>query len=420
MHVAVIGAGIIGVTTAHALRQLGLEVTVVERRGGVAQEASFANAGVLAPAYVSPWAQPGMPAKVLAYLFKREAPVIFRPNFDRELWRWLRRWLDECEVDRFRANRARMQRLAYYSRNCLHELRARHGIEYEQGQGYLQLFRTQKELERTAPAREMLREAGVPHRMLDAVECRSLEPALASDVPLAGGLHLPDDETGNCALFARRLKDICESDGVRFRFGTTATRFDVAQGKVEALLLHGDRLQADAFVVAAGTDSRGLLGSLAIDLPLLPVKGYSATMSITRPEHAPRMAVMDETYKIAITRLGQRLRVAGTAEIGSRGLKLRNAALRTLIKIARDWFPKAASYAQAQFWAGARPMLPDGPPVLGGTPLSNLYLNLGHGSTGWAMACGSARIVADLVAGRTPEIDLEGLTLHRYGRQQAA
>ncbi len=420
MHVLVIGAGIIGVTTAHALRQQGFDVTVIERRSGVAQESSFANAGVLAPAYVGPWAQPGMPAKLLAYLFKREAPVVFRPRLDPALWRWLRRWLGECTLARFRANRARMQRLAYYSRDCLHELCERHGIDYERGTGYLQLFRTTRELERTEPAREMLREAGVPHTLLDAAACRALEPALAAHTPLAGGLHVPDDETGNCALFARRLKDICESNGVRFRFGMDAVRLGVAAGRIEGLQLAEGRLQADAYVVAAGADSGRLLEPLGIDLPLLPVKGYSATVTITYPEHAPTLAVMDETYKVAVTRFRQRLRVAGTAEVGSRGTRLRQAALRTLLKVARDWFPAAASYAQARFWVGARPMLPDGPPVLGATGYPNLFLNVGHGSTGWAMACGSARIVADVVAGRTPQIDLEGLTLDRYAVRGAA
>lgn len=420
MHVAVIGAGIIGVTTAHALRQLGFEVTVIDRRGGVAQESSFANAGVLAPAYVGPWAQPGMPAKVLAYLFKREAPVVFRPGIDPALWRWLRRWLGECEVARFRANRARMQRLAYYSRDCLRELRERYGIDYERGTGYLQLFRTAHELERTAPAREMLREAGVPHALLDAAACRTLEPALAPHTPLAGGVHLPDDETGNCALFARRLKDICESDGVRFRFGMDAVRFGVAAGRIDGVRLAQGHLQADAYVVAAGADSGRLLAPLGIDLPLLPVHGYSATVTIAYPEHAPTLSVMDETYKVAVTRFRQRLRVAGTAEVGSRGTRLRETALRTLLKVARDWFPAAASYAQARFWVGARPMLPDGPPVLGATGYPNLFLNVGHGSTGWAMACGSARIVADVIAGRAPQIDLEGLTLDRYAERRAA
>ncbi len=417
MHVAVVGAGIIGVTSAYYLRQQGFEVTVIERNPGVAQETSFANAGVIAPGYIAPWAQPGMPAKVLHYLFKSDAPVVFRPRLDLAQWRWLARWLSECRLERFRRNKARMQRLAFYSRDCLHALRQRHGIEYEQTQGYLQLFRSEREVERNAPARALLKEAGVLHVLLSGADCRRLEPSLVEGTPLAGGLHLPEDETGNCAYFAKRLKDICTEQGVRFRFGTTVDRLEFDQGRIGRLRLDEGSMQADATVLAAGVDSVRLLRPLGIRLPLFPVKGYAATAAITRAENAPMISVMDEAYKVAVTRMGNRLRIAGTAEIGSHELKLRDAALGTLLRVARDWFPGAAAYRQAQFWVGARPMLPDGPPLLGPTPISNLHLNVGHGSTGWAMACGSGRVIADLLAGRKPDIDLDGLTLDRYLRR---
>jgi D-amino-acid dehydrogenase len=415
MHVVVIGAGIIGVTSAYYLRQAGFDVTVVERNSGVAQETSYGNAGVIAPAYVGPWAQPGMPRKVLAYLFRPHAPIVFRPTFDRALWRWLLRWYAECALERFVRNKARMQRIAYYSREQLRALRDRLAIDYEQTSGYLQLFRTQRELDRCAPAHQMLVEAGVPHRLLTRDECRALEPALASTTHLAGGLHLPDDETGNCAFFARQLKDIAEGDGVRFRFSATATGLDIEGQVLRAVHVDGAPLVADACVVAAGVDSASGLAAAGIDLALYPVKGYSATVPVTNHDHAPELSVMDEEYKVAITRMGQRLRIAGTAEIGSRRLRLRASALRTLIRVAIDWFPAAAAYSQAQFWVGARPMLPDGPPLLGATPIRGLLLNVGHGSSGWAMACGCARVIADVAAGRTPEIDLDGLTLARYG-----
>lgn len=416
MHVIVIGAGVVGVTTAYYLRHRGFDVTVVERNAGVAQETSFANAGVLAPAYVAPWAQPGMPAKVLSYLFKREAPIVFRLRLQRDQWRWLWRWYRECRIERFRINRARMQRLAYYSRDCLHTLRARHAIDYEQERGYLQLFRTQAELDRTGPARQMLAESGVPHRLLTADECREQEPALAAATPLAGGLHLPDDEVGNCAYFTRRLKEICASDDVQFRFSLHAQRFVVAGDRIEGLECDAGTVTGDAYVVAAGVDSRKLLDPIGVSVPLLAVRGYSATVNISRPEHAPHLSVMDEAYKVAITRLGQRLRIAGTAEVGGDGRKLRASALQTLIKVARDWYPAAASYTQAQYWSGARPMLPDGPPVLGPARFRNLYLNVGHGSSGWMLACGSSNAVTRIVAGDPAEIDLDGLTLERYRR----
>lgn len=416
MHVAVIGAGIIGVTTAYYLRRQGFEVTVVERNPGVAQETSFANAGLIAPASGVPWAQPGMPTKVLQYLFKSDAPIVFRPRFDLAQWRWLARWLAECRLERFRRNRSRMQRLAFYSRDALHALRQGHGIDYEQTQGYLQLFRTSAEVEQSAPARAMLKEAGVLHVLLNAADCRRIEPALVEGTPLAGGLHLPDGETGNCAFFAKRLKDICVEQGVRFRLGATVEHLESHKGRIVRLRLRDGAMAIDAVVVAAGVDSVRLLRPLGIKLPMYPVKGYSATAAITRPESAPMIAVMDQTFKVAVTRMGNRLRIAGTAEIGSHRLALRDAALGTLLRVARDWFPGAAAYMQAQFWVGARPMLPDGPPVLGPTPIANLHLNLGHGSMGWTMACGSARVVADLIAQRKPDIDLEGLTLDRYLR----
>lgn len=419
MHVLVVGAGIIGVTTAFELRSRGFEVTVLDRRAGVAQEASYGNAGVISTAYAGPWAQPGMPGKILGYLLASASPVIFRPSLDPAQWRWLARWLGECRLQRFRVNKQRMQRLAEYSRSVLHELRRRHSIDYEQAQGWLQLFRTPADLARARPSIELLAQAGMPHRLLDAGECRALEPALADGTPLAGGLHLPEEETGNCAYFARRLKDLAAADGVSFRFDTAVTGLAVEGGRLREVRTAAGPLAADAVVVAAGADSAGLLRRAGVQLPLYPVKGYSLTARVTRHESAPLMSVMDEAYKVAVTRMGNRLRVAGTAELGNRRLALREAALGTLLRVVRDWFPGAADYSQARPWVGARPMLPDGPPVLGASSIANLYLNVGHGSTGWAMACGSARIVADIVAQRTPQIDLDGLTLERFGRPRA-
>lgn len=420
MHVLVVGAGVIGVTTAFELRSRGFEVTVVDRQHGVAREASYGNAGVISTAYAGPWAQPGMPSKILGYMLRGASPVIFRPSFDPAQWRWLARWLGECRLPRFRLNKQRMQRLAEYSRTVLHELRSRYSIDYEQAQGWLQLFRAVADVERARPSIELLALAGMPYRLLRPDECRALEPALADGTPLAGGMHLPDEETGNCAYFARRIKDLAAAEGVRFRFDTAVTGLAVEAGRLREVRTGSGPIAADAVVIAAGADSGRLLRSTGVRLPLYPVKGYSLTARITRHEFAPLVSVMDEAFKVAITRMGNRLRIAGTAELGNRRLVVRDAALGTLLKVARDWFPGAADYAQAQSWVGARPMLPDGPPVLGATPVANLYLNVGHGSTGWAMACGSARLVADIVAGREPQIDLEGLTLDRFaGRRKA-
>jgi D-amino-acid dehydrogenase len=307
-----------------------------------------------------------------------------------------------------------MQRLAFYSQAELRAVRTLHTMEYEQATGYLQLFRTEQEVAASATTRALLGELGVRHTLMDAAQCRTLEPALHPATALAGGLHLPEDETGNCAYFAHQLKDIAVRDGVEFRFGVDVQGFELAPGRIESVRTNAGPVRADAYVLAGGVDSAPLLAHIGIRLPLLAVKGYSATATITAFEHAPFISVMDETYKVAITRLGNRLRVAGTAELGTRGMELRDNALRTLLKVAHDWFPYATSFRQGKFWIGARPMLPDGPPVLGRTPIGNLYLNTGHGSSGWVMAMGSARIVADVIAAREPAIDLDGLTLDRY------
>ncbi|SDC01418.1 D-amino-acid dehydrogenase [Cupriavidus sp. YR651] len=427
MHVIVIGAGAIGVCSAWYLRQAGFEVTVLDRRGAPAQEASFGNAGVIAPGYVTPWAAPGMPRKILHALFQRESPVLFRPSADPAMWRWIARWLRECHPERYRANKLRMQRVAFYSRECLHRLRAELEIEYEQSRGYLQLFRTQQDVDMAAPALALLRENNVPHGLIDAGACRQLEPGLADDTALAGGLHLPEDESGNCPMFVRRLHQLADAAGVKFRFETSVARLRAGKegGLTVELAAPGrgataETLSADRVLMAAGVGSAALLRPLGLRVPLYPVKGYSATVMVRDELQAPLGALMDESFKVAITRMGNRLRVAGTAELGSRRLDLRPAALRTLIRVARDWFPVAGHYNEATLWAGARPMLPDGPPLIGATSVPGLFLNLGHGSTGWAMSCGSGKIAADQIAasagqGDGPAIDMEGLTPARYG-----
>ncbi|CAB3766300.1 amino acid dehydrogenase [Burkholderia sp. MSh2] len=444
MHVIVLGAGVIGVTTAWHLREAGCDVTVIDREADVAQATSFGNAGVIAPGYVTPWAAPGMPGKILKYLFRPASPLIFRPTLDAAQWRWIARWLRECEFERFRVNKQRMQRIAYYSRACLHAFRDRHPFDYGASRGYLQLLRGPFDVEMAQPALNVLRDAGIAFRELDAAGCAAVEPGLrwARQAPV-GGIYLPDDEAGDCARFTRELRTLCEANGVTFRFRTEVQALDVAAGQVHGVRIVGNddedgdtlgrarpdpraasaegkqrdtRLVADAIVVALGVDSAALLRPHGIDVPLYPVKGYSATLAVVDDEKAPRAALMDESLKTAITRFGPTLRVAGTAELGNRHATLRRQALDTLMKVLDDWFPHAADRASARFWAGRRPMTPDGPPLLGASGIDGLWLNVGHGSTGWAMSMGSGKVLADLVTGRTPEIDLSGLTLARYGR----
>jgi D-amino-acid dehydrogenase len=412
--IAVVGGGVVGVCTAYFLAEAGHDVVVIERHQNVAQEASFANGGIVAPGYAAPWAAPGMPKKILSHLFRGEAPVTMRPTLDRALWRWVRHWMTECELDRYRINRTRMQRVALYSRDILRQMREYYQIEYEQTQGVMQLFRTEKDRMFAEPGLDLLKESDVPHQVLDAEGLRAIEPSLALDTPLAGGIYLPQDEAGNCPLFTKRLKQIASSIGVQFHF-TSSVHAIEADSRGIALHIDEGRYPADAVVIAAGVESPALLKPLGINVPMYPVKGYSATAQVKNFDQAPLAAVIDETYKVGITRLGGRIRIAGIAELGSSSADLRDRAVRTLIKVGNDWFPNAANYAQSNIWCNACPMLPDGPPLLGATPMRNVYVNIGHGSNGWAMAAGSGKVVADIVSGYAPDIDMDGLTLSRYG-----
>ena len=419
MKIAVIGAGIIGVTTAYELAADGHAVTVFERRSAAAEETSFANAGVIAPGYVTPWAAPGMPKKVLGSLFSRHAPVkVGLPLSGADIgWMW--HWFRSCRLVTYLANRARMQRLAFYSRERLHALTAQLQLEYDRSDGYMVLLRAEKDRAMVQPGLQVLRDAGVKFSELDAVAARHVEPALSTDTPLLGAVHLPDDEVGNCRQFTMLLKAEAQRLGVNFEFNRTVRQIDTTGGASVAIAGEAAPRSFDAIVLCAGLASAALARPLGVRLPMAAVYGYSITANIREPLNAPRSAVMDERFKVAISRMGQRVRVAGSAEIGGRADQKRDAAVQTLYKVLHDWFPGAAQLASGvQVWKGARPMLPDGPPIVGASPDASggqrrLWLNLGHGSSGWALSCGSARAIADLVAGRTPEVDMDGLGFDR-------
>ena len=420
MRIAVVGAGIIGVTTAYELAVDGHQVTVFERRGAVAEETSFANAGVIAPGAVTPWAAPGMPGKVARYLFSRHAPVrVSLPLTSAEIgWMW--KWSRACKLESYLANRARMQRLAFYSRERLHQLTEDLKLEYDRSTGYLVLLRSEKDSKLVQPGLQVLRDAGVAFREIDAAQARALEPALNPDTQFLGAVHLPDDEVGNCRQFALMLKAQAQRLGVQFEFNSTVAPLDPAAPATLRIAPEGaqpNQQRFDAVVVCGAIHSAMLLRPLGLKLPLAAVHGYSISAPIREPLNAPRSALMDERYKVAIARLGNRVRVAGSAEIGGSLTTKRPAAIQTLYKVLHDWFPGAAQIsntgAAVQEWKGARPMLPDGPPVLGATGIPGVWINLGHGSSGWALSCGSARAVADLMAGRAPEVDIEGLGIER-------
>lgn len=421
MRIAIVGAGIIGVTTAYELTADGHEVTVYERHGAAALETSFANAGVVAPGYVTPWAAPGMSAKVLRHLFSRHSPVRVRwPLAAHELG-WMLRWRRACELETYLANRGRLQRLAFYSRQRLHRLVEDLQLDYDRADGYMVLLRAEKDRKLVQPGLQVLREAGVKFREVDADEARKLEPALNPDTAFAGAIHLPDDEVGNCRQFALLLKNQTQALGARFEFNCSVAPLDAAQPTV-LRITHGEDAvpvtqRFDAVVVCGGMASAQLLKPVGLKVPLAAVHGYSVSAPIREPLNAPRSGVMDDRYKVAISRLGHRVRVAGSAEIGGDPTVKRQAAIQTLYKVLHDWFPGAAQLANTgaavQEWKGARPMLPDGPPVLGATGVPGVWINIGHGSSGWALACGSARAVADLMSARAPEVDLEGLGIER-------
>ncbi len=415
MRVLVLGGGVIGVTSAWYLAQAGHEVTLVDRQPGPALETSFANAGEISPGYSSPWAGPGIPVKAVKWLLMRYGPLAVRPALDPAMWSWVLRMLRNCTSARYALNKSRMVPIAEYSRDCLRELRASTGIAYdERSRGTLQLFRTQKQLDGTADDIEVLRSFGVPFELLDRAGCAEAEPALARVAEkFVGGLRLPGDETGDCQLFTSRLAAL-SAGRVDFRYGTTIREIRTEGGRVTGVRTDRGVIGADRVIVALGSYSPMLLKPLGIRIPVYPIKGYSLTLPIVDADLSPVSTVMDETYKIAITRLDDRIRVGGTAEIAGYDLTPRASRRGALEHSVTDLFGGGGRMEDATFWCGLRPMTPDGPPVIGPTPVEGLYLNTGHGTLGWTMACGSGRIMADMVSGRQPDIDVRDLAMTRY------
>ena len=445
MRIAVIGAGVIGVTTAYELASDGHEVTVFERRGTVAAECSFANAGLVAPGYVAPWAAPGMAGKVLKHLLSSHAPVRIGSNLGPATLGWLWRWWRACRPQVYRANRVRMQRLAQFSRDRLRDLTKQLHLDFERAAGFLVLLRSERDLRLAQPGLRALAEMGAAPEVLDAAACRLVEPGLNPHTALHAGLYSKDDEVGNCREFTHLLRKESARAGVRFRFNAQVER--IAGGAEPGLEIRRtpidprdrnalrsivgvsdwpdtqpERSEAgderfDAVVVCAAVESRALLHPLGVHLPIVPVYGYSVTAPLRHDEQhlhlEPRAALMDERYKVAISRFGNRVRVAGSAEIGGSAHRQSDAAQATLDKVLDDWFPGVTKRASAQRWKGARPMLPDGPPVLGRSGVDGVWLNVGHGGSGWALSCGSARLVADAIAGRKTAIELDGLGIDR-------
>ncbi len=422
MKITILGSGVIGTTAAYYLAQDGHEVTVVDRQPGPARETSFANAGEISPGYSAPWAGPGVPLKAIKWLLMHHSPLVIKPMLDAAMWRWGLMMLRNCTQARYRINKARMLRLAEYSRDCMKQLRADTGIRYdERTQGTLQLFRTQQQLDATAKDIEILQQSGVPYQVLDRAGYLQYEPALAPvQHKFVGGLRLPGDETGDCFLFTNRLAELARARGVTFCFGVTIDRLHHDGRQITRVDTDQGPLHADRYLLALGSYSTAALAQVGLTIPVYPVKGFSITVPITDATQAPESTIMDETYKVAVTRLGDRIRVGGTAQLSGFDLRLDPGRRRTLEFVVTDLFPRGGDVARAEFWTGLRPMTPDGTPIVGPTRLANLWLATGHGTLGWTMAAGTGRLLADWLAGRTPDVDTDGLTIARYDPQLGA
>mgnify|MGYP002620293912 FL=1 len=421
MRVLVLGSGVIGVTSAWYLARAGFEVTVVDREPGPALGASYANAGQISPGYASPWAAPGVPLKALKWLFQEHAPLAIRLTADPFQYQWLWQMLRNCTAARYAVNKERMVRLAEYSRDCLDELARETGLAWEGRKlGTTQLFRTQAQMDAAARDIAVLEQAGVPYEVLDRAGIARVEPALAATSHLlVGGLRLPGDQTGDCRLFCERLAALAAQKGVEFRYGANIEAIEGDGERVTGVRIDGRLETADRYVVALGSWSPRLLRPLGIRLPVYPLKGYSLTLPITDPAMAPTSTILDETYKVAITRFDERIRVGGMAEVAGFDLRLDPRRRATLEKVVNDLYPRGGDLGRAEFWTGLRPATPDGTPVVGATPLRNLFLNTGHGTLGWTMACGSGRFLADVIARQPTGIRSEGLDISRYGRGRA-
>jgi D-amino-acid dehydrogenase len=416
MKIVILGSGVIGTTSAWYLAAAGHEVTVLDRQPGPALETSFANAGEISPGYATPWAGPGVPAKAVKWLMMRHSPLRIRPHLDPAFWRFSLAMLCNCNAAAYEVNKGRMIPIAEYSRDLLKAMRAETGIAYdERTQGTLQLFRTEKLMAGAPKDQKVLDALGVPNDLLDPDGCIAVEPALARvREKFVGGLRLPNDETGDCFKFTNALRELAAVRGVDFRYGVKIERLVAEGGRVTGVATSAGTVTGDAYVLALGSYSPLMLREHGIGLPVYPVKGYSLTVPITDASGAPESTVMDEKHKVAITRLGDRIRVGGMAELDGYSTELHPSRRETLEYVVSDLYPAGGDAKAGTFWAGHRPMTPDGPPVIGRAKYPNLWLNTGHGTLGWTMSCGSGAVLADLVSGRAPAIDGTALGIERY------
>jgi len=422
----VLGAGVIGVTTAWYLAKAGHDVVVIDRQPGPAMETSYANGGQIAVGHASPWAKPETPGQMLRYMGQDDAPFLFRLKMDPLLWSWGLKFFRNCTSSRLQKGREVLHRLSSHSQNCLRDLRDTTGIEYHhQGKGILSVYRSAQSFADACKDADNYTGHGPGFKILDSQQLQELEPALASaQVDLAGGLLSVGDESGDARLFTERLADACRETGVDFLYNVHINGFDCQDNNLRAVLLRQaadagnaekpERLEADNFVMALGSYSTLLARELGLKIPVYPVKGYSVSVDIDTATAAPAISLSDEDNRVVVSPMGDKLRAAGTAEIAGFDTSLTKNRCNNVLRVISELFPDAGDTGKAEFWTGLRPMTPDGPPVLGQAGPDNLFLNTGHGTLGWTQACGSAQILADLVSGNETKISLDGLTLARY------
>jgi D-amino-acid dehydrogenase len=411
MHVMVLGAGVIGTTSAWFLRKAGHDVSVIERQAQAATETSFANGGQISVSHAEPWANPSAPFKVLRWLFQEDAPLLVRPRLDPAQWRWCLNFLMECWPCRTRANIAKIVELGLYSRRLLGETRAELDLHYDDLQrGILHFYTSQDEYEAAIKPAALMRKLGCELELVDRERMLAIEPALRfTNTPIVGGSMTYTDESGDACAFTRKLADKAAERGVDFKFGTTVVKIDTARGRVSGVEVRTRdgahrRLTADAYVVALGSYSAGWMKPLGVNLNIYPAKGYSATLPVRDRSRAYTVSLTDDEYKLVFSRLGDRLRIAGTAELAGYDLGLNEARCQALVRRTLEIFPDVADPAKAQFWTGLRPATPSNVPYIGRSKLRNLYLNTGHGTLGWTHSCGSGKVLADIVSGRRPEV----------------
>ena len=416
MNVIVLGGGVIGVATAHFLINAGHEVTVIERREGPGLETSFANGGQISVSHAAPWSRPELPGQLIRWMGRRDAPFRMVPQLDPHMWRWGIAFLRNCNSARFQRNAVRLQRLAQYSQKMLTQVRETTGIQFHhEARGILSVFRTNEAYEAAAGHADALRSEGIYKEILDTRECLVREPALQDAAQrITGGIFSPLDECGDAHIFTQALAKHCSGQGVTFRYNERIESIDITGDTATSVTTENGRCEADTIVVALGSESPIYTRRLGIPLPVYPVKGYSVTIPTAGRNNAPSMGIADEERKIVIARLGGKLRAAGTAELVGYDHRIDERRARSVLEPLLELFPNGGDPDQVEFWTGLRPMTPDGSPVIGQTGVKNLFLNTGHGSVGWTLACGSARLVSDMISGRKHEMDPSEWALARY------